>query len=103
MQHMRSRHTKNPFAALAAELSKPAMVPSRKDGWLSYVEVLAEAGMGHNRTRNMLREGIRTGRVEVWEGSDLGLNGKPARCVKYRLKKISAKKLATASGRVNCP
>jgi len=94
MQRMKSERI-NPFAALAAELNKPAEQPSYKDGWRDFDEVRIEAGLSHGKTRKVIKEGLKSGRVEQKEGWATGLGNRPVRYVKYRMKKISAKKLAT--------
>lgn len=96
MQRMKSERI-NPFAALAAELSKPAVIPSYKDGWRDSDEIRIEAGLSFGKTQKMLREGIKSGRIEQIEGWASSPTGRPVRYVKYRPKKISTKKPATAS------
>ena len=41
------------------------------DGWKTYAEILAETGLGENRLRKLIREGIREGKIITYEGSTM--------------------------------
>lgn len=55
-------------------------------GWYTMKEVKQKLGVGQNRLHRFLREGADNGSVEVYEGSQIGKNGRLVRCIWYRLK-----------------
>ena len=89
----------NPFAALAAELSRKVTKPARADGWRTSAELRVEFGCSEDRCHGLIKAAIAADRMERWTGYIFSEEKKiRVRHVAYRLKKSSTpgkKKLAT--------
>ena len=55
-------------------------------GWVLFKDLQKMLGIGQNRLHKFLREGTEDGRVEVFEGTKIGKNGRLVRKIWYRLK-----------------
>jgi hypothetical protein len=68
------------------EVTKSQGLKPKGEGWAEFKQLKESLGVGVNRLHKFLREGAEVGRVEVFEGTKIGKNGRLVRCIWYRLK-----------------
>lgn len=68
------------------EMTSLQGVKPQGEGWTDFKHLKESLGVGVNRLHRFLREAAETGRVEVFEGSRIGKNGRLVRCIWYKLK-----------------
>ncbi len=56
------------------------------DDWQTMEQLRQELNIGVCRLHKFLREGVENGQVEIFDGSQMGKNGRLVRAIWYRLK-----------------